>query len=83
MLDIGGHTGAVILYTPAALLGHEIDLWPSGPGRPTHSAVRERHVGPAKLCAAVWPALDAGTYVIAGTNRGVVVHGGQITELQW
>ncbi len=83
VLDIGGDTGALILYTPAELLGHEIDVRPCGPGPATHSAVRERHTGHDRICAAVYPSLDAGTYVIDGDERPVVVVGGRITEVRW
>ena len=43
MLDIGAGTGALILWTPAELLGAEIEISPHTlDARRTHAAVRER-----------------------------------------
>ena len=43
MLDLGTETGALVLYTPAGLVGREIEISPQAPGaRRTHASVRER-----------------------------------------
>ena len=87
VLDIGGDTGALVIYAPAAMNGQEIEVSPCRPaaGR-THALVRERRAGDG-CHAAVYPALPAGDYTIwrdrltpAGT---VAIGGGQITCYRW
>ena len=71
VLDIGGDTGALILQTPAEMLGREIDVTPlSAPeAHGTHSLVRERQVSGTTTYAAVYPALPVGDYIIWRTGR--------------
>jgi hypothetical protein len=89
VLDIGGDTGALILHTPAEMLGREIDVTPaSAPGaHGTHSLVRERRVSGTTSYAAVYPALPAGDYIIwrdRATPVGTVtITGGQVTRHHW
>jgi hypothetical protein len=81
VLDIGGDVGALVLHAPPVLVGAEIDLVAVGHGAPrTHSAVRERLAEPGARFAAVYPALSAGAYVVAGTGQLVTVVGGRVTE---
>jgi hypothetical protein len=79
VLDLGAEVGALILYTPAAMDGEEIDI--TGPAS-THSMVRRRDVGTEPVYAAVYPELPEGEYVISGAGPVAVV-GGQITTHHW
>jgi hypothetical protein len=46
ILDIGDDVGALVLYAPEALLGHEVELAPEvDPARRVHTVVRERRIG--------------------------------------
>lgn len=81
VLDIGGDVGALLLRTPPALNGLEIDLEPDDRSRAhTHSAVRERQLVGCVSYAAVYPSLKAGGYTVVGTDQRVVILGGRVTE---
>jgi hypothetical protein len=86
VLDVGGTTGALVLYVPAGLDGAEIEISLVGhPGaRRTHALVRQRRAGPRVQHAAVYPGLAAGEYLIwagPGAPAGpVTVPGGQVTS---
>jgi hypothetical protein len=85
VLDIGEETGALIVYTEPRQLGQEIDLQPQAGGPSTHSAVRERRLGPRTVYCAVYPRLPAGTYLLGSGDEPqttVLVKGGAITELR-
>ena len=88
LLDLGGDTGALVLYTPADLLGAEIEISPDTPGAPrTHAAVRARP-GPSGIrYAVVYDGLAAGGYTIwrdHHTPAGqVTITGGQVTSHHW
>lgn len=87
-LDIGGEIGTLILYTPAELLGAEIEISPRAPAaKRTHAAVRERHT-PNRTCyAALYPGLPAGEYTIWQDHgkplATITITGGQITHHKW
>jgi hypothetical protein len=84
VLDIGGDVGALMLRTPPALNGHEIDLTPDDPSRPhTHSAVRERQLTNAVSYAAVYPNLKAGRYTVEGSGQRIVIVGGRVTHVDY
>ncbi|HLK01857.1 MAG TPA: hypothetical protein VKU39_18400 [Streptosporangiaceae bacterium] len=78
VLDLGAGTGVLVVYTPAGMLGAEIDV--AGPVR-THSMVRRRDVGDYPLYAAVYPSLPEGRYVVGQGLTTVDVPGGEITTL--
>ncbi|WP_410809692.1 phospholipase [Micromonospora sp. 067-2] len=86
VLDLGGETGALIVYTGRDLHGKEIEI-SRGADRRTHSAVRERRVRDGSFHTAVYPDLPAGTYTVwwdAETSVGTIsVHGGAIAEFAW
>jgi hypothetical protein len=87
LLDIGGHTGALAIYTGAERDGTEIEVSPDREAEArTHNVVRARQVGKVTHYAAVFPALPAGEYAIwsdAHTRADVVtIHGGQVTEFR-
>jgi hypothetical protein len=89
VLEVGGSIGALVLHTPAALDGREIEISPHGvpAARRTHSQVRERRAGGSMQYAAVYPGLAAGDYTIwrdASTPADVVtISGGQVTSCHW
>jgi hypothetical protein len=92
VLDLGDTIGALVLETPAALFGHEIEIslvggaGGAGGGR-THSLVRERVTAAGTRYAAVYPGLAAGRYLIwrhMNTPVGeVTVDGGTVTRFRW
>jgi hypothetical protein len=83
-MDVGGDIGALILYTPAAMDGREIEISRDAqPGaRRTHARVRARHLPAETRYAAVYPGLPAGEYTIwAKCDRPaarVVISGGHV-----
>jgi hypothetical protein len=90
VLDVGGQIGALILHTPAGLVGAEIEISPAAGGaHRTHASVRAREGDRGTSYAAVYQGLAEGGYTVwgamgtslAGTALGhVTVTGGQITE---
>ena len=90
VLDLGNDIGALVLETPAALLGREIEISPVGAataaGR-THSLVRERRTAAGTSYAAVYPGLVAGRYLIwrhTDTPVGEVnIYGGRVSRFRW
>ena len=89
MADIGGDTGAAVVYTPGELVGQELEIRRVGHAWDgTHTAVRERHVGSTTLWAGFFGALDAGEYEVrlrddASRAMGVEIVGGTVTETSW
>jgi hypothetical protein len=87
LLDIGGDTGALAIYTSAERDRTEIEVSPAGDDHArTHNVVRSRQTGSATRHAAVFPALSAGDYAVwsdAVTRAGTVtIHGGHVTEFR-
>ncbi len=88
LLDLGARTGALVLYTPADLLGAEIEISPAVTSAPrTHAAVRARPGPRGTRYAAVYEGLAAGGYTIwrdRGTPAArVTITGGQVTSPHW
>ncbi len=90
VLDIGGVTGAAVLYTPASLEGREIEIRTAGKSwQGAHTAVRRRCLRGGDCFAAVFGALLNGCYEfrVRGTGNEpelrVVVPGGVTTEVTW
>jgi hypothetical protein len=88
LLDLGADTGALVLYTPADLLGAEIDISPDTTGaRRTHAAVRARPGPNGTRYAAVYEGLAAGSYTLwadHGTPAAqLTITGGQVTSHRW
>jgi hypothetical protein len=88
LLDLGPGTGALVLYTPADLLGREIEISPDAAGaRRTHACVRERTGSGGARYAAVYAGLAAGDYTIWQDHdtpaSTVTVTGGQVTCHDW
>jgi len=91
VLDLGAGIGALVLHTPAALDGEEIEISCPGHAR-THSRVRPRETSTGTRHAAVYPGLPAGEYTIwhpadrAGDGRPVLtttIAGGSVTSCHW
>jgi hypothetical protein len=92
ILELGGDVGVLLLVTPAALLGQEIEISPAdddGDGEAstshrTHSMVRERITGNGRSYAAVYPGIPAGRYIVwrdADTPAGIVtIAGGEVSR---
>jgi len=90
VLELGNDVGALVLETPAALRGREIEISPAGEAtaaRRTHSLVRERRTAAGTSYAAIYPGLPAGRYVIwrhMDTPAGeVTIDGGRVTRFRW
>lgn len=82
VLEVGAGIGALVLYTPAAMDGQEIEI--SVGDRPrTHNVVRRRDTGDY---AAVYPGLPAGTYTIWHGDTpaaAATVAGGAVATCRW
>jgi hypothetical protein len=87
VLELGPGAGALILCTPAALAGREIEISRAGTVAPrTHSAVRPRHVSGGTQHAAVYPDLLPGDYTIWAGSAAVAtarVAAGVVTTATW
>jgi len=88
VLDIGDDVGALVLYTPPAHAGREVEVSPAGDqGRRIHTGVLLRRVGSRTFYAAVYPALRAGVWRIWTDDPSVpdrvIIDGGAVTELDW
>ncbi|MFE9688730.1 phospholipase [Micromonospora sp. NPDC005806] len=88
VLDLGGTSGALIIYTGRELHGREIEISRADREGPrTHSAVRERHVRDGVFHSAVYPDLEAGRYTVWWDERtaagAISVTGGAIAEFVW
>ncbi|MFY9932084.1 MAG: hypothetical protein WAK82_29160 [Streptosporangiaceae bacterium] len=89
VMELGAGIGALVLYTPSGLDGHEIEISQDGhPGAPrTHSQVRARHMGEVTRYAAVYPDLAEGPYTIWRDGHRpaatVTITGGQVTSCDW
>jgi hypothetical protein len=89
VLDVGGATGAIAVYTGPERCGQEIEVSLAGAAEPvrTHAAVRAREVRPRTLYAALIAELPAGRYVVWRDRdtplETVTVIGGAVTECEW
>jgi hypothetical protein len=88
VLNIGAGIGALVIYTPGRLHGHEIEVSPVGDSaHRTHAAVRARYVRDGVRFSVVIDSLPEGRYTIwrdAVTPLAeVAVTGGSVTEHDW
>jgi hypothetical protein len=86
VLDIGGDTGALVVYADQSLEGQEVEIArSSGPGHVAHNVVRARTTACGVVFAAVFPAVTAGEYKILDrdgiSERAFVVDGGAVAEV--
>jgi hypothetical protein len=87
-LNIGEGIGALVIYTPGRLHGHEIEVSPvTDPAHRTHAAVRARYVSGGVVWSVVIDSLEAGRYVVwqdPVTPLGEVdIPGGMVAEFTW
>ena len=85
VLDIGGDTGALVIYADRRMVGEEIEICPSGDiSRREHNVVRQRMTPNGLVYAAVFPAVLQGRYAILADDgqprHEISVLGGRVTE---
>jgi len=88
VLELGPGAGALVLRTPAALDGREIEIAREGTAAPrTHAAVRPRYVAGETQHAAVYPGLAPGNYIVWADHdtpaATVTVTAGSVTTAHW
>jgi len=88
VLDIGEDIGALILHTHAEMLGVEVEISATAEDdRRSHKDVLEREINGRPAYTAVFDNIREGTYTLwvddVVCERGVVVSGGAISELDW
>jgi|tagenome__1003787_1003787.scaffolds.fasta_scaffold18801125_2 hypothetical protein len=86
VLDIGGDTGAVVVYLAALPRDGELEMRPTGdPAGRFHTGVHIRGVAGVRTPVAVFPAVRAGDYEVLDARLAPVaelsVAGGRVTEL--
>ena len=88
VMEVGGDVGALVVYTPDVLAGHEIELALRGEQHQfVHTEVRERRLPDGTIYAGVFPAVPAGEYTLLSIHAlpalDVNVEGGRVAELTW
>jgi hypothetical protein len=88
VMEVGGDVGALVVYTPDVLAGHEIELALRGDDHQfVHTEVRERELPDGTIYAGVFPAVPAGEYTLLSIHAlpalDVSVEGGRVAELNW
>ena len=87
--DIGGDVGAAVVYVPATLAGHELEVRAVGTEwTGAHTGIRERRVADAPVWAAFFGSLTAGRYELRIRDHdsqtvAVEVRGGGVAEARW
>jgi hypothetical protein len=87
VLDIGEGVGALVVHTPSALCGAEIDIARRGESTAfVHTEVRERVLPEGSVYAGVFVALDEGDYTLLDVGkhprRDVTIESGRVTEVE-
>lgn len=87
-MEVGGDLGALVVYTPDALAGLEIEISRRGDDHPfVHTEVRERRLPEGTIYAGVFPSVPSGEYtllpVAALPALDVRIEGGRVAELNW
>jgi hypothetical protein len=88
VLDIGADVGALIVDTDAGMVGVEVEISATGSdGERSHKEVLEREIEGRPAYTAVFDKVRAGSYTLwvddVARERGVVVIGGAVAELDW
>jgi hypothetical protein len=88
IVDVGEHTGALVLTAPAEREGMEVEIHPaSDPSRRTHVWVLPRAGRDGTVYAAVFPSLPAGDYTVLEPDGSVAttvaVPPNQVTNATW
>lgn len=86
VLDIGGDTGALVIYADELVVGSEIEICPSGDlAKREHNVVRARRTQTGFVYAAVFPSLKQGEYSVLAKDllpsHEVSVIGGSVSEI--
>jgi hypothetical protein len=87
-LEIGDGLGALIVHADGERHGKEVEISPAGEDFDRqHKEVLERSIDGLSAFTAVFDKLADGRYTLwvdgAARARGVAVHDGEITELDW
>jgi hypothetical protein len=88
VLDLGGDVGALIVHTAADMHGTEVEISASGEDDSrSHKEVLEREINGRPAYTAVFDNVREGRYTLwvddVARERGVVVLGGSVAELDW
>jgi len=88
VLDIGDQIGALVVHTPDALIGAEIEARSLDSPCAAHAAVLERPTPRGIRYSAIIAALPAGNYALHRLPDGaeavrVTVRGGAVIEIGW
>jgi len=88
VLDLGEDVGALIVHTEADMHGVEVEISASGEDeRRSHKEVLEREISGRPAYTAVFDNIREGSYTLwvdgVARERGVVVSGGSVAELDW
>jgi hypothetical protein len=88
VLDLGGDLGALILYTDPSMLGVEVEISAcEEDDRRSHKEVLEREINGVPVYSAVFDKVRAGRHTLwlhdIPRERGVVVSGGTVAEVDW
>jgi hypothetical protein len=88
LLDIGDDVGALVVHTPPAFAGTEIELARHGETNAfVHTEVRERRLPDGSVHAGVFAAVVSGDYTLLGTggrpSSDVTITAGGVTEVHW
>lgn len=86
VLDIGEGVGALVVHTPSALCGREIEIARRGESRAfVHTEVRERVLPEGSVYAGVFVALDEGDYTVLDVadhpRCDVTIESGRVTHV--
>jgi hypothetical protein len=86
VLDIGGDTGALVIYADELMDEREIEICPLGDlAKREHNVVRARRTPTGFVYAAVFPSLKQGEYSVLTEDslpsHEVSVMGGKVTEI--
>jgi len=88
MLNIGAGIGALVIHTPAVMLGHEIEISPvTDLAVRQHAAVRARYVHGGVVWSEVIDNLPEGRYIVwrdpVTPLDEIDVAGGAVAEFTW
>jgi hypothetical protein len=90
VLEVGGNTGAAVIFTGADLEGEEIEIRSAGtPWAGTHVGVRERRLCNGSQWAALFGSLREGSYEARLKGDGsspvitIEVNGGRVVSASW
>lgn len=88
LVNVGEHTGALILSAPAEREGLEVEIHPVlEPSQRTHVWVLPRAGREGTVYAAVFPSLAAGDYAVIGPDGSITsvvpVPANKVTSASW